>query len=85
MLSGQGLDRERAVSFRLDDLVRVESTAATFRTIGVIGKVVKVNEATVHIVKADGYAGTWDNSRLTAFQKFKGFNVRKEYIVHHVK
>jgi hypothetical protein len=90
-LPGSFLTQSRAVEFAPGDLVRVESQRAKYRQHGVVGVVKKVNELTVHVVRADfssktadAYVTAWDHSSLTPFQKLKGFVVRKEHLIHFV-
>lgn len=85
----------RAVTFAVGDLVIVESGQATYRTYGVVGCVTRVNDKTLWIEEAPGVrfpkmprfdeaaARDWQTSRLTKFQKLKGFKALKEHCAHH--
>ncbi len=91
VLPGPVLRQSRAAEFAPGDLVRVESRQAKYRQHGVVGVVKKVNESTVHVVRADHslrtgdkYIAAWERSNLTKFQKLKGFIVRKEHLIHVV-
>lgn len=78
----------RISKFKIGDLARVVSRRASRATYGVVGIVGKVNKTTLWIVPPDekfpNLKSQWSYSKLSSFQRLKGFKVDIDNCEHHI-
>lgn len=78
----------RISKFKPGDLAKVVSNRASYATCGVVGIVVRVNTTTLWVGPPfpmwPNLKPQWECSRLSKFQKLKGFKVEIDHCEHHV-